>query len=195
MKAQITTEAEADLEVIGDYVARGNPVRAISFVRELYQLCLDIVDMPQAWPVVPRYEHHGVRRRVLGRYLIFYRIGADSIIILHILNGAMDVEAVLFPDGLRPAQRPQFEARHILYRPCPVTSRIRLRASIHARLRWTAARLTPVKRGTLRWQARADHQCTGPDSNGRRRALQGAGRYRARLPRSEIRHRDRASSP
>lgn len=99
MKAQITAVAEADLEAIGDYIARDNPLRAISFVRELYQLCLDIVDMPQAWPVVPRNEHHGVRRRVLGRYLIFYRIGADSIIILHILNGAMDVEAVLFPDG------------------------------------------------------------------------------------------------
>jgi plasmid stabilization system protein ParE len=72
MKIQITAEAEADLEAIGDYIARENPLRAISFVRELYQLCLDIADMPQAWPVVPRYEHHGVRRRVLGRYLIVY---------------------------------------------------------------------------------------------------------------------------
>jgi hypothetical protein len=39
-------------------------------VRELYPLCLDIADMPQAWPVVPRYEHHGIRRKVHGRYLI-----------------------------------------------------------------------------------------------------------------------------
>jgi plasmid stabilization system protein ParE len=50
-------------------------------------------------PVVPRHEHHGIRRRVHGRYLIFYRIGADYITNLHILNGAMDVEAILFPDG------------------------------------------------------------------------------------------------
>ena len=48
MKIQITAEAEADLEAIGDYIARENPLRAISFVRELYQLCLDIADMPQA---------------------------------------------------------------------------------------------------------------------------------------------------
>ncbi|WP_407647929.1 type II toxin-antitoxin system RelE/ParE family toxin [Cereibacter azotoformans] len=46
----ITAEAEADLETIGDYIARDNPVRALSFLRELYQLCLDIADMPQAWP-------------------------------------------------------------------------------------------------------------------------------------------------
>lgn len=94
-----TAEAEADLESIGDYIARDNPARALSFVRELYQLCLDIADCPQGWPLVPRYNRHGIRRRVHGRYLIFYRIGADSITILHILNGAMGVEAIRFPDG------------------------------------------------------------------------------------------------
>lgn len=99
MKVLITAEAEADLESIGDYIARGNPARALNFVHELYQLCLDIAEMPQAWPVVPRYEHHGIRRRVYGRYLIFYRAGADQITVLHILNGAMDVETILFPDG------------------------------------------------------------------------------------------------
>lgn len=99
MKILITAEAEADLESIGDYIARDNPTRALSFVRELYQLCLDIADMPQAWPLVPRYEHHGIRRRVHGRYLIFYRMADGRITILHILNGAMDVERILFPDG------------------------------------------------------------------------------------------------
>ncbi|WP_211307092.1 type II toxin-antitoxin system RelE/ParE family toxin [Roseinatronobacter thiooxidans] len=49
--------------------------------------------------MVRRYEHLGVRRRIHGRYLIFYRIGTDWITILHILNGAMNVEAILFPDG------------------------------------------------------------------------------------------------
>ena len=37
--------------------------------------------MPEAWPIVPRYEGHGIRRRVHGRYLIFYRIGIDAITI------------------------------------------------------------------------------------------------------------------
>lgn len=49
--------------------------------------------------MIPRYEHHGVRRRVHGRYLIFYCIAEDRIVILHVLNGAMDVEAILFPNG------------------------------------------------------------------------------------------------
>lgn len=99
MIVELTDAAEADLESIGDYIARDNPVRASSFVLEMYRSCFDIADMPEAWPVVPRYEHHGIRRRVHGRYLIFYRVGDGRIIILHILNGAMDVEAILFPEG------------------------------------------------------------------------------------------------
>lgn len=99
MKVEITSAAEADLEGIADYIARDNPVRAVSFVRELYERCLDIADMPEAWPIVPRYEYHRIRRRVHGRYLIFYRVSADYITILHVLNGAMDVEAILFPEG------------------------------------------------------------------------------------------------
>ena len=99
MKLDITSAAEADLEEIADYLARDNPVRAMTFVREIYERCFDIADMAEAWPVVPRYEHHGIHRRVHGRYLIFYRVGEDRIIILHVLNGAMDVEAILFPEG------------------------------------------------------------------------------------------------
>jgi plasmid stabilization system protein ParE len=99
MIVELTAAAEADLEAIGDYIARDNPVRASSFVREIFRSCLDIADMPEAWPVVPRHEHHDIRRRVHGRYLIFYRVGDGRITILHILNGAMDVEAILFPDG------------------------------------------------------------------------------------------------
>jgi hypothetical protein len=31
--------------------------------------------------------------------LVFYRVGAGRITVLHILNGAIDVEAILFPGG------------------------------------------------------------------------------------------------
>ena len=98
MIVELTAAAEADFESIGDYIARDNPVRAASFVRELYRSCLDIADMPESWPFVPRYEHHGIRRRVHGRYLIFYRIEAARIIVIHIMHGARDYEGLLFPD-------------------------------------------------------------------------------------------------
>lgn len=52
------------------------------------------------------------------------------------------------PQGIE-AVNSQFAARHIWYRPCPVISRIRPWASIHARLRWTAARLAPVSASAI----------------------------------------------
>jgi plasmid stabilization system protein ParE len=87
------------LERIADYIAQDNPRRAISFVRELQAKALGIGRSPRAFPLVPRYEAHGVRRRVHGRYLIFYRIDADAVVVLHILHGAQDMDRALFPDG------------------------------------------------------------------------------------------------
>lgn len=98
MIVHFSAEAEHDLEAIGDYIARDNPARAISFLRELREQCLGLADMPQRFPLVPRYEAAGVRRRGHGNYLIFYRIEADKIVIIHILHGAQDYSAILFPD-------------------------------------------------------------------------------------------------
>lgn len=91
----ISAEAEQDLETIGDYIARDSPMRAISFLRELREQC---PDMAERFPLVPRYEAAGVRRRGHGNYLIFYRVEADKVVIIHILHGAQDYSAILFPE-------------------------------------------------------------------------------------------------
>lgn len=98
MNVVFSSEAELDLEHIGDYIAVHNPPRAESFVRELMARCYELADMPRAFPLVPRYEHTGVRRRPYGDYLIFYYIGPDAVNVLHVLNGAQNYEPVLFPD-------------------------------------------------------------------------------------------------
>jgi len=46
-----------------------------------------------------RYEHHGIRRRPLGSYLIFYRVGIETVELVHILHGARGYEPLLFPEG------------------------------------------------------------------------------------------------
>lgn len=99
MKVVLTVEALSDLEQIGDYIARDNPVRARTFVAELVAAARKIGEIPQGFPLVPRYESRGVRRRVHGAYLIFYRLEDDHVSILHILHGARDYEALLFPEG------------------------------------------------------------------------------------------------
>lgn len=97
MIVELTREAERDLERIGDYIARDNPARAVTFLRELRDKCLGLAEMPERFPLVPRYEAVGVRRRVHGRYLIFYRVEADRVAVVHVLHGAQDYEAILFP--------------------------------------------------------------------------------------------------
>lgn len=84
MIVELTDAAEADLEAIGDYIAQDNPAPAPSSVQELSRSCIELADMPEAWPIVQCYERHGVRRRVHGRYLIFYRVAEDRIVVLHV---------------------------------------------------------------------------------------------------------------
>lgn len=96
MSVRLSAEAESDLERIGDYIAQDNPSRALSFMLELRDKCISLADMPLAFPLVPRYERYGVRRRVHGNYLIFYRVDAGQVVIVHVLHGAMDYAAILF---------------------------------------------------------------------------------------------------
>jgi plasmid stabilization system protein ParE len=99
MKVVVSQAAEADLETIADWIAQDNPRRALSFVIELRDACMSLGHTPRAFPLEPRHEAHGIRRRVHGNYLIFYRIDPDQVTIIHILHGARDFEPLLFPEG------------------------------------------------------------------------------------------------
>jgi toxin ParE1/3/4 len=96
MKVTITEAAEADLEWIGDAIARDRPRRAVSFIAELREGCESLGSMPEAFPLVPGLNKSGIRRRVHGNYLIFYKVARDGIAVIRVLHGAMDYEAHLF---------------------------------------------------------------------------------------------------
>jgi len=97
MIVRLTAEAERDLEAIGDWIAADDWQRAVRFVEELRDACTGLADFPERFPLVPRYEHRGVRHRVHGRYLIFYIVESDAVTVLHVLHGAMDDAGVVFP--------------------------------------------------------------------------------------------------
>ncbi|TMJ03450.1 MAG: type II toxin-antitoxin system RelE/ParE family toxin [Alphaproteobacteria bacterium] len=99
MIVRLTQAAEADLEGIGDWIAQDNPLRAAAFVAELRDACSTLAQLPEGYALIPRYERTGVHRRVYGNYLIFHRISDDGIEVLHVLHGARDYEAILFPGG------------------------------------------------------------------------------------------------
>lgn len=98
MRVRLTAEAERDLEAIGDRIAADDWERAVRFVGELRGACLGLAEFPERFALVPRYEDRGVRHRVHGNYLIFYRAGPEEVVVIHILHGAMDYAAILFPE-------------------------------------------------------------------------------------------------
>jgi toxin ParE1/3/4 len=98
MKVVLTGEARGDLEQIGDYIARDKPARAANLVQELIDKARQLGELPSGFPLVPRYERLGIRRRAQGNYAIFYRVEVDRVSIIHILHGARDHEALLFPE-------------------------------------------------------------------------------------------------
>jgi plasmid stabilization system protein ParE len=96
MRVVITAAAKADLLAIRRIIGADNPNRAVSFVEELLDRCLALADTPRAYPLVPRYERFGIRRFVHGDDLIFYRLQPEQIEIIHVLQGARDIEVLLF---------------------------------------------------------------------------------------------------
>jgi len=99
MKVIFAPTAKLDLLKIGERIRPDNPARAVTFVDELVDRCYTLTDSPRRYPLVPRYEHWGIRRCVHGDYLIFYRVRTDAVDIVHVLHGATDYESILFPDA------------------------------------------------------------------------------------------------
>ena len=95
MKVVFSGPGEADLESIGDEIARDNPRRSHTFVRELRAVALSIVRYPRRFPVAFDGSEP-LRRAVHGNYLIFYVIRADHIHISRILHSARLIDADLF---------------------------------------------------------------------------------------------------
>ena len=52
MRCEFTARAEADLESIGDYIAKDNPLRAVTFIQEVRKRCYDIAKTPLVAPLL-----------------------------------------------------------------------------------------------------------------------------------------------
>jgi len=101
MEVVFSSRARADLREIAAYIADDNPSRAESFVNDLEQTCIDLANMPRAFPLVPRYRNRGYRRRSYRGYLIFYVVLGEFIEIVRILHGARDYSRLLLPGRSR----------------------------------------------------------------------------------------------
>ena len=94
MRLSFSPKAALDLEEIGDYIARDNPLRALSFIAELEAQCRRVAEMPAAFPkredIAP-----GLQMAVHGNYLILFRVQSDSVRIERIVHGARRLSGLL----------------------------------------------------------------------------------------------------
>jgi toxin ParE1/3/4 len=72
---------------IGDYIARDNPARAISFLDELKAHCERISEIPGAYPSRDDLGA-GIRMAVHGRYLILFRSDPNGVRVERVLHSA-----------------------------------------------------------------------------------------------------------
>lgn len=100
MKLGISPLAEHDLENIADWIARDNPVRAVSFTEELYRQCLLIAESPALYRERPELGA-GVRSCVYGRYVLLFRALDTEVRIERVVHGARDISGLFAePDSL-----------------------------------------------------------------------------------------------
>ncbi|WP_347910005.1 type II toxin-antitoxin system RelE/ParE family toxin [Pseudomonas grandcourensis] len=82
--------ARDDLLQVARFIARDNPERARTFVRELRTQCTGLIEQPNLG--VSRDDcAKGLRMLAHGRYLVFYCLMGDEIKIERVLHSARDI--------------------------------------------------------------------------------------------------------
>ena len=97
MRLTLTPLAEQDLEAIGDYIAADNPMRALSFIRELRAQCQRIAANPPGYRLRPELGDY-IRSCAHGNYVIFFVATTEEVSIIRVLHGARDIPTILAPD-------------------------------------------------------------------------------------------------
>jgi toxin ParE1/3/4 len=93
MDIRFSIQAELDLEEIGDTIAAASPLAALRFIRDIRHHCDRIATAPLAYPARPELGS-GIRCCVHQRYLIFFEPRPSVVLIVRILHGSRDIDAV-----------------------------------------------------------------------------------------------------
>lgn len=90
-----TPDAIADLDSIWDYIARDNPNAADRMLDELNDRFVLLSKNPELGELQPRLADGTYRRFTCRNYVIYYRPLKEGILLVRVLHGARDHEALL----------------------------------------------------------------------------------------------------
>ncbi|MGC2620981.1 MAG: type II toxin-antitoxin system RelE/ParE family toxin [Acidobacteriaceae bacterium] len=94
MRVTVSRFVPGDLEAIADYIARDNPARALTFIREIREEILRIGRNPRTYRMRPEIGKDA-RLAVTGHYVILFRITAKAVRIERIVCGGRDLPTLL----------------------------------------------------------------------------------------------------
>ena len=90
MLVELSSFIEGDLEAIADYIAQDNPMRAVSFIREIREELRLVGQNPLLYQLRPEIGE-GARLAVVGRYVILFHIVGEVVRIERVIFGGRDL--------------------------------------------------------------------------------------------------------
>jgi toxin ParE1/3/4 len=90
MLVELSSFIESDLEAIADYIAQDNPMRAVSFIREIREELRLVGQNPLLYQLRPEIGEDA-RLAVVGRYVILFHIVAEVVRIERVIFGGRDL--------------------------------------------------------------------------------------------------------
>jgi plasmid stabilization system protein ParE len=94
MRIELSPFVESDLEEIADWIAQDNPVRAVTFIREIREQIQKIGGGPEGYQLRPEIGEDA-RLAVLGRYVILFRTDREVVRIERVVHGGRDLPSLL----------------------------------------------------------------------------------------------------
>jgi plasmid stabilization system protein ParE len=94
MQLEFSRFIEGDLNGIADYIAQDNPIRAVSFIKDIRTKFRDIQRTPLIYQLRPDIGETA-RMANIGNYAILFRVMGDIVRIERVTYGSRDLPAVL----------------------------------------------------------------------------------------------------
>lgn len=98
MRLELSPFVEGDLEEIGDFIALDNPVRAVSFIREIRDRFHVIAENPLICRLRPEIGEDA-RLCPHGRYVILFRIAGNTVRIERVAFGGRELPGLYSGEG------------------------------------------------------------------------------------------------
>ena len=86
-----TEPALADLDAIADYISLDKPEAAKHLVRTVYDAVQRLRRFPRSGRVPPELPDFPYREVVVSPCRVFYRVGRQTVVILHVARGEQEI--------------------------------------------------------------------------------------------------------